>query len=108
MLAVGGPEDFEGAFETATTERAEALITLGGTLVVVHRPRIIALAAQHRLPAMYHEREAVVAGGLMGYGVNLPDLFRRAATYVDRILKGARPADLPVEQSMRFDLAINL
>ena len=75
---------------------------------MAYRSRIVELAAQHRLPTMYHERDAVAAGGLMAYGVNLPDFFRRAATYVDRILKGAKPADLPVEQSMRFDFVINL
>jgi putative ABC transport system substrate-binding protein len=103
-----GPVDLEGAFEAAARERADAALTLGGTQIAVHQPRIAHLAAERRLPVMHYNREAVEAGGLIAYGPNLADLFRRAATYVDKILKGARPADLPVEGPTRFDFAINL
>jgi putative tryptophan/tyrosine transport system substrate-binding protein len=103
-----GPVDLERAFEAAARERADAALTLGGTQIVAHQPRIAQLAAERRLPVMHYNREAVEAGGLIAYGPNLADLFRRAATYVDKILKGARPADLPVEGPTRFDFAINL
>ena len=79
-----------------------------GPLLFRHRARILELVAQSRLPTMYSLREYVDAGGLMAYGNSLPDMFRRAATYVDKILKGAKPADLPVEQPMKFELVINL
>ena len=87
---------------------AGALIALDDALIFGNRTRIIALAARHRLPAMYGYREFPDAGGLMAYGPNRYDMYRRAATYVDKILKGARPADLPVEQPTRFELVINL
>jgi ABC-type uncharacterized transport system substrate-binding protein len=103
-----GPADVEGALEAAARERADAALTLGGTQIAAHQPRIAHLAAERRLPVMHYNREAVEAGGLIAYGPNLADLFRRAATYVDKILKGARPADLPVEGPTRFDFAINL
>ena len=108
VLEVQGPEDFERAFAAMTSDRAEALITLGDPLTVSHRMRIVDLAAKSRLPTMYDVREFVEAGGLMAYGPSLPDLFRRAAAYVDKILKGAKPGDLPVEQPMKFELIINL
>jgi putative ABC transport system substrate-binding protein len=108
LLEVRGPEDFESAFAAMTRERAEVLITLGGPLTVSHCMRIVDLAAKNRLPAMYDVREFVEAGGLMAYGPSLPDLFRRAAAYVDKILKGAKPGTLPVEQPMKFELSINL
>jgi putative ABC transport system substrate-binding protein len=91
-----------------TGEGAEALITLGDPLTVSYRIQIVDLAAKSRLPAMYDLREFVDAGGLMAYGPSLPGLFRRAAAYVDKILKGAKPGDLPVEQPTQFELIINL
>jgi putative ABC transport system substrate-binding protein len=103
-----GPVDLEGAFEAAAGERADAALTLGGTQIVAQQPRIVVLAADRGLPVMHYNREAVEAGGLIAYGANLPDLFRRAATYVDKILKGAKPADLPVEQPKKFEFVINL
>jgi len=108
LLEVRGPEEFESAFAAMTRDRAEALITLGDPLTVSHRMRIVDLAAKSRLPTMYDVREFVEAGGLMAYGPSLPDLFRRAAAYVDKILKGAKPGTLPVEQPMKFELIINL
>jgi putative ABC transport system substrate-binding protein len=109
-LALSEPPayDFEGAFAAAARERADALMVLQSPLFSAARARITALAAQHRLPAMYGWRAYVDAGGLMAYGASLVDMGRRAATYVDRILKGATPADLPVEQPMHFELVINL
>jgi putative ABC transport system substrate-binding protein len=107
-LQVRRPDDFESAFEAATRERANALITYGDPLTNTHRKRIVDFAAQRRLPAIYTGREFVDEGGLMSYGPNVPELWRRAATYVDKILKGAHPADLPVERPMRFELVINL
>jgi putative ABC transport system substrate-binding protein len=106
-LDVRGPGDFEGAFTAATKGDAQALIALDDALTVAYRPRIVALAANSRLPAMYGLREFPDDGGLMSYGPSFADLFRRAATYVDKILKGAKPADLPVEQPTKFELVIN-
>jgi putative ABC transport system substrate-binding protein len=102
-----GPDRLEEALRTAMAQRAEALITLRNPVIVVHGRRVIELAARHRLPAMYDDREFVEAGGLMAYGANLDDLYRRAAAYADRVLKGARPADLPIERATRFELVIN-
>ena len=107
-LEVRGPDDLERAFQGAARGRAGALLVLGDAMLASHRPRIVGLAAKSRLPAMYWSREFVDAGGLMSYGPNFPDQFRRAATYVDKILKGAKPADLPVEQPTRFELVVNL
>jgi ABC-type uncharacterized transport system substrate-binding protein len=90
------------------SERAGALITLGEPMTVSHRIRIVDLVAMSRVPAMYDLQEFVKAGGLMAYGPSLADLFRRAAAYVDKILKGAEPGTLPVEQPMKFELSINL
>jgi ABC-type uncharacterized transport system substrate-binding protein len=101
-------DDYEIAFAAAIRERAGAMVVLGCYFNVANARRILALAAKHRLPAMYHGRESVEAGGLMSYGPSLPDMYRRAATYVDKILKGAKPADLPVEQPTKFELVINL
>src|SRR5215475_12931260 len=103
-----GPEDFDRAFSDMTSAGVGALITLPGAMVLNERRRLVDLAAKNRLPAMYPWRGFVDAGGLMAYGVNGTDLFRRAATYVDKILKGAKPADLPVEQPTKFELVINL
>jgi len=103
-----GPNDLENAFSTIIKGRVGALIGLSGASVRVLRGRIVELAAKHRLPAMYPLTEFVEAGGLMSYGPSYPDLLRRAATYVDKILKGTKPADLPVEQPTKFELIINL
>ena len=107
-LEVERPTDFEAAFGAATRRRADALLVLEEPFNFVHRATIVGLAAKSRLPAAYGLREFVDAGGLMSYGASVPDLFRRAATYVDKILKGAKPQDLPVEQPTRFELAINI
>ena len=106
-LNIRGPDDFEAAFAAATQGNAQALIALDDALTMTHRPRIVALAASSRLPAMYGLREFPDDGGLMSYGPSFADLFRRAATYVDKILKGAKPSDLPVEQPTKFELVIN-
>ena len=102
------PNDLESAFSAMKRERAGALITLRGPLIVNQLNRIVDLAANRRLPAMYDDRSNVQAGGLMSYGANQADLDRRAAIYVDKIFKGAKPADLPVEQPTKFELIINL
>ncbi len=101
-------DDFEPAFSAIRRERADALIVVRSPLTATHRARIVNFAAKSRLPAIYPDREFVDAGGLMSYGVNVPDLWGRAAVYVDKILKGAKPADLPVEQPTKFELVINL
>jgi ABC-type uncharacterized transport system substrate-binding protein len=103
-----GPADFDRAFSDMTRARAGALTVLGSTMFSNERRRLVDLAAKNRLPAVYPWREFVEAGGLMSYGPNVADLYRRAATYVDRILKGAKPGDLPVEQPTKFELVINL
>jgi putative ABC transport system substrate-binding protein len=103
-----GPADFDRAFSDMTRARAGALTVLASPMFISERRRLVDLAAKNRLPAVYPWREGVDAGGLMSYGANLADLFRRAATYVDKILRGAKPADLPVEQPTKFELVINL
>jgi putative ABC transport system substrate-binding protein len=103
-----GPEDFDRAFSDMTRARAGALTVLPSNMFTNERRRLVDLAAKNRLPAVYPWREAVDVGGLMAYGANFADLYRRAATYVDKILKGAKPADLPVEQATKFELVINL
>jgi len=103
-----GPEDFDRAFSDMTRARAGALTVLPSNMFTNERRRLVALAAKNRLPAVYTSKEFVDAGGLMSYGANVADVFRRAATYVDKILKGAKPGDLPVQQPERFDLIINL
>lgn len=100
--------EFEAAFEQASRARADAIVVQGDPLVYVERDRIAQLAARYRLPAIYFFAENVEVGGLMSYGPSLHDLGRRAATYVDKLLKGASPANLPVEQPTTFDLVINL
>jgi ABC-type uncharacterized transport system substrate-binding protein len=105
---VRDPTEFDKAFETITREGARALMVLPDPMFVSQRGRIVALAAKSRLPAMYAHREFVDAGGLMFYGASLADMWRRAATYVDKILKGTKPADLPVEQPKKFEFIINL
>jgi len=101
-------DDFERSFAAAAREPVDAVLTQGGPRMFARRAELIALAAKHRLPAAYHDLEYVEAGGLMSYGPNLAALFRAGARFVDKILKGARPGDLPIEQPTRFDLAINL
>jgi putative ABC transport system substrate-binding protein len=108
VVEARGPEDFDRAFSEMTRARAGALTVLGSTMFLIGRRRLVDLAAKNRLPTVFSLREFVDAGGLMAYGPDLADLFRRAATYVDKILKGAKPADLPVEQPTKFELAINL
>jgi len=105
---VRGPDDFERAFEAATKERAQALIILPDPLTNTHQARIVDFAVKKRLPTMFSQRPPVDAGGLMSYSPNYQALFRRAATYVDKILKGVKPAELPVEQPTKFELVINL
>jgi putative tryptophan/tyrosine transport system substrate-binding protein len=103
------PADIGRAFSDMTRGRAGALTVLGGgTMLFAERRRLVDLAAKNRLPAVYPWRDFVDAGGLMSYGANFPDLYRRAATYVDKILKGAKPGDLPVEQPTKFELVINV
>jgi len=103
-----GPTDFDRAFSDMARARVGALTVLPTPMFVSERRRLVDLSAKNRLPAVYVWREFVDAGGLMSYGPNLADLWRRAATYVDKILKGANPADLPVEQPTKFELVINL
>jgi putative ABC transport system substrate-binding protein len=100
--------DFAGAFAAITKYRADALITLSQPLIEVYRQQIVDFTATQRLPAIFHRREFVEAGGLMSYAANAADLYRRAATFVDKILHGAQPAELPVEQPVKFDLVLNL
>jgi putative tryptophan/tyrosine transport system substrate-binding protein len=107
-LEVRGPQDVESAFQAATRGRAGALIALDDPLIITYRTRIVALAAKNRLPAMYGLTGYAKAGGLITYGPNIPDLFRQAAVFVGKILKGAKPTDLPVEQPTKFELVINL
>jgi len=106
-VEIRGPDDFDTAFSAMTRERGDALIAFSDPLIVLHRKRIADLAAKYRLPAVYPSREVVDAGGLMSYGPSSTDMFRRAAVYVGKILKGAKPADLPMEQPTKFELVIN-
>jgi putative ABC transport system substrate-binding protein len=107
-LDVTNPDQLESLFEAAVRGRAQGIIVIRDPLTNTLRPRIIGLAAQHRLPAMYASREFVDAGGLMVYGSNVFDLYRRTAAYVDKILKGAKPSELPVERAEQLELVINL
>jgi len=107
LHAVSDPGELDRAFATLAAERADAVVVVIDPLTVRYRERIVGLALKNRLPAMYGFREFVDAGGLMAYGVNVPDLCRRAAVYVDKILRGANPSDLPVEQPTKFELIIN-
>ncbi len=107
LVEVRGAE-YERAFATMVAERADALAVMSSPTFFIDRRRIIELTAQRRLPAIYEWREQVEEGGLMSYGASLRDLYRRVATYVDKILKGAKPADLPIEQPTKFELVINL
>ena len=107
-LEVREPEDFERVFAARDMQQADALLVLNSGLTFTHRARIAELARSHRLPSIFEHRESAYAGGLMAYGSNRFETFRRAATYVDKFLKGARPGDLPIEQPTKFDFAINL
>ena len=107
-LEIRSPNDFEGAFKAAIAERSGAVIVLQSFLTNAHRRRIVDLALTHRLPGMYTQMEYVEVGGLMSYAPSYTAIYGRAATYVDKILKGTKPADLPVEQPMKFELVINL
>jgi len=108
VLEVRSADEVERAFATATREGVGALMVFRDFLTGTLRAQIIHLAATSRLPVMSEEREFVDAGGLLSYGPSLADLTRRAATYVDKILKGTKPADLPVEQPIKFELVVNL
>jgi len=107
-VGVQGPDDFDRAFAVMTQERPDALLVVLDTFIFVQRSHILDFAATHRLPAMYEIRDFVDEGGLMTYGPSFLDRLGRVATYVDKILKGAKPGDLPIEQPMRYELVINL
>jgi putative ABC transport system substrate-binding protein len=101
------PDELDAAFAAMTRAGVEALVVIPGGLTVSHRTRVVELATRHRFPSIYEQRYFVTAGGLMSYGVSISDIWRRAASYVDRILKGTKPGDLPIEQPMRFELVLN-
>jgi putative ABC transport system substrate-binding protein len=107
-VPVGTPDDFDGAFATLARERVGGVVVLGSSFTYAHRAHLATLALQHRLPSMFAWREGVEGGGLMSYAADLVDLTRRAAAYIDKILTGATPADLPVEQASKYELVINL
>jgi putative ABC transport system substrate-binding protein len=107
-VQVRDPSAFEGAFQAASNGRVGALLVFAQPFTLRHRTQIVDLAGKSRLPAIYTSRSFVDAGGLMAYGASLPELYRRAAIYVDKILRGAKPADLPVEQPTKFELVINM
>ena len=107
-LDVLGPKDIETAFRAASKGHADAVLVLPSSILIAHRTQVVELAVKSRLPGIYWQSDWVETGGLMSYGVSYADLFRRAATYVDKILKGAKPADLPVEQPKKFEFIINL
>ena len=102
------PEEFDAAFATIAAKQAESIFVVGDPMYGVHQARLTELSLRYRLPAMHTNRVHVEAGGLMSYGPSFPDLWRRAAAYVDKILKGAKPAEPPVEQPTKFELVINL
>ena len=107
-LRVGAPEEYETAFRTAQRDHAGAVLVIPSPVFSVHRRLLIDLAAKYRLPAIYEFRDYVEDGGLMSYGPSIIEMFRAIASYVDRILKGAKPDDLPVDRPTTFELAINL
>jgi putative ABC transport system substrate-binding protein len=107
-LDVLDPKDIETAFRAASKGRADAVLALAIPVLVLQRPQVTDLAVKHRLPAIYDRREFVEGGGLMSYATSITDLDRRAATFVDKILKGTKPADIPVEQPMKFEFIVNL
>ena len=108
LVEAHGPGDLDGVFATITKEGARAAVVVSGTMFCANRVQLVEHALKSHLPMMCNYREYVAAGCLMAYGFDLPDLFRRAAIYVDKILKGAKPADLPIEQATKFELVINL
>ena len=108
LFEARNPAEVERAIPAASAAGANAIVIIDDPFIHSHRARIIALVAQHRLPAVYGTREMADEGGLIAYGPHRPDLYRRSAFYVDKILKGAKPADLPVEQPTRFELIVNL
>ena len=108
LTDIEAPADIAGVFEAMERRRAEVLLVLPSPMFYAERRRLAELAARHRLPAVYETRDFVDAGGLMSYGPSFPDMYRRAATYVDKILKGAKPGDLPMEQPTKFEFVINL
>jgi putative ABC transport system substrate-binding protein len=108
VLEARDPSEFDGAFAAMAKERVGALLVLSDVIFSYHGTRLADLAAESRLPAAYAVRESVEAGGLMSYGPSFLDFYRRAATYVDKILKGAKPAELPVERPTKFELVINM
>jgi putative ABC transport system substrate-binding protein len=103
-----GPEDFDAAFAQMSRQRTDALLVAGGSNFLVHRVKFNEMALQRRLPTMYSVREGVEGGGLLSYGLNMRDFVARAASYVDKILRGAKPGELPVEQPTKFELIVNL
>jgi len=105
---VRGPTDFERIFAVMARERPDALLLIGDALIFQHGGQIVDFVTQNRVPSMFDRTELAAAGGLMSYAPDLVDLYRRAAIYVDKILKGAKPADLPIEQPTKFELVINL
>jgi putative tryptophan/tyrosine transport system substrate-binding protein len=107
-LEVQRAEDLKGAFLVTVKQRLHALVVIGGGIINFHQKRILAFEVENRLPAIHEVLSFAEAGGLMAYGVNVPDLFRRSATYVDKILKGTKPADLPLQQPTKFEFVINL
>ena len=108
IFRVNSDHDFEAGFAAFVAGGAAALMVIGGAFMFSNRDRIVALAARHKLPASYPLREFVAAGGLMSYGNNFVDVFRQAASYVDRILRGDNPADLPVQAATKFETILNL
>ncbi len=108
LIAVKGPDDFDNAFSTIAQARADALIVFPSPMLFTERRRIVDLAAKHRLPLMAMAKEFADLGGLITYGASIPGLIRRSAVYVDKIIKGAKPGDLPVQQPTKFDLVINI
>jgi putative ABC transport system substrate-binding protein len=108
LVPAAGPDDLDSAFPAMTRERADGLIVFPSPMLFSQYSRITTFAANNRLPAMYAAREGAELGGLVSYGVNLPDLSRATAIYLDKILKGAKPAELPVQQPTKFELVINL
>ena len=107
-LQVDSGDDLEAAFAAGLRDRVEAIVPVASALFHAEKQRLVALATRHRLPTVDENRAFPESGGLMSYGPDIGDVFRRAATYVDRIVKGTRPADLPVEQPTRFELVINV